>query len=387
MNIAILIPSLDMGGAERVAQLLGDYLIDHGHKVYYILTDVRRKVVHDVKGEIIFLDIPYLSLSGIAGFTTLFDGIQAVIKVKRKYKIDTSVSFMEWSNPLNALSKCGDKVILGVRTALSKRDDFHGFHFDKRFIRFIYARADSIVAVSEFSRRDMIENYGINPRTIVTIPNAAIKPSVTFDEIEWRYGDKCVICLSRFNAVKQLDRIIRAFSVVVKKEPQARLVLLGEGTLKDYLVMICNRFDLSKPVVFEGYTYFPGYYLEHARAFVMASKAEGFPNAMVEAMSYGVPVITTDSPGGCGEIVGKTQSSTEIQYCEYGILTPYIKGKAPRSLELEPEEVLLGNAMLEVLEKEEIYQRYHEASLARAKYYGKERIMKMWDDIVLREDR
>jgi glycosyltransferase involved in cell wall biosynthesis len=384
MNIAILIPSLDMGGAERVSQLLGNHWIEQGHKVYYILTDVRRKVVHDVKGEIIFLDIPYLALSGTAGFALLLNGIKEVKKVKRKYKIDISISFMEWSNPLNVMSKCGDKVILGVRTALSKRDDFHGFHFDKRFIKFIYAMADAIVAVSEFSRGDMIENYGLNPRKIVTIPNAAIRPSDFCDEKEWLYGDKCVICLSRFNAVKQLDRIIRAFSVVVKREPKARLVILGEGGLKDYLVMICNRYNLSKHVIFEGYTYSPGYYLKHARAFVMASKAEGFPNAMAEAMACGVPVITTDSPGGCGEIVGKNQSSSEIQYCEYGILTPYIKGKAPRSLELEPEEVLLGEAMMEVLENDEVYQHYHEASLSRAEYYSKERVMKMWDGIVSR---
>lgn len=388
MNIAILIPSLDIGGAERAAQLLGDHWIEQGHKVYYLLTDVKRKIVHEVKGEIIFLDISFLPISGIMGVGTLYhNGVKVIRKTKRKYKIDVSISFMEWSNTLNALSKCGDKVIVGVRTALSKRDDFHGFHFDRRFVKLTYAMADCAIAVSDYSRRDMIDNYGISPRKIITIPNAAIKTESVDSRKEWLYGNKCVICLSRFDSVKQLDRVIRAFSFVAKKEPQSRLVLLGEGPLKDYLEMICNRFNVSDQVIFAGYTYYPGDYLEHARAFVMASKAEGFPNAMVEAMAYGVPVITTDSPGGCGEIVGKKQCGSEIQYCEYGILTPYIKGKAPRFSELESEEILLGKAILEVLENDEIYQQYHKASLARAEYYGKERIMKMWDNIILRGDR
>ena len=381
MNILILIPSLDFGGAEKTAQILGNHWHDMGHNVYYLLTDIKRKIVHEVKGEVIYVDIPCLGLNDVSDFIAIYNGAKRVKEVKRKYAIDVSISFMDWSNPINVFSKYKDKVIVGIRTAFSYRDDFKGIQNKKRFIRFVYSKADKIVAVSDFSRNDMIKHYFVNDKKIITIPNAAPKMDDLLDDDGWKYGDNCILSLSRFMPVKQLDRVIRSFSVVASNNSYAKLLLIGDGPTKDYLNMICERLNLRDRIIV-SYSDNPVWYLHHAKCFVMASMAEGFPNAMIEAMAFGIPVVTTDSPGGCGEIVGKKNSSKEIQYCEYGILTPYIKGKAPRTIELEPQELLLGRAMQEVLENSELYQKYHKASLERAEFYSFDKIMRLWDKLL-----
>ena len=139
-------------------------------------------------------------------------------------------------------------------------------------------------------------------------------------------------------------------------------------------------------MVFVGFTEKVNYYLEHARVFVMASKVEGFPNSMVEAMKCGVPIITTDTPGACGEIIGKPKSFVKLNsmmLCKYGILTPNMpEQKQFLNSELIQQEIILGNAMLKVLEEEDIYKKYKIQSIKRAKMFSINRVMKKWNDVI-----
>lgn len=387
MNVAIIIDNFNGGGAERVAQYLGDYLIGRGVDVYYFLLYESKNDVYKVSGVIVHTGLG----DKLAGFgtdkykdtyTILLCG-KTIKQYKKKYDIDVSISFMEMCNYLNVASRHKDKIILSIHTTLSARKDYTGTLYEPKRIKRLCQRADRVVAVSEYIKNDLRNQYDVQDSKVVVIPNTHIIKkdieSSDFDESENAF----FLCVGRLVGVKQHDRIFRAFSYVRKRNEKAKLYVLGTGSNLEYLRFIAKRLGIENSVEFKGFCSNVDYYYKNARALVMASMAEGFPNVMVEAMSNGVPVITTDSPGGCGEIVGKTQSDSKIQYCEYGILTPYIMGKAPKSLDLEPEEILLGRAMLEVLENEQLYKRYHEASLARAKYYGEERIMKMWDNLIL----
>ena len=188
--------------------------------------------------------------------------------------------------------------------------------------------------------------------------------------------------MGRFDPVKQHERLIRAFSYTYEKLQDARLVLVGDGKQKSYLKLVCKKLGLENGVVFAGASGDVGYFLGHARAFAMSSRVEGFPNVMVEAMAYGVPVVTTDSPGGCGEIVGKKKDSDEIQYCEYGILTPRIEGEMSNQTEPGREEKLLGEALLRLLEDDDLYRKYSDKAKRRAKDFSEDKIMAIWDEVL-----
>ena len=118
MNIAILIPALGGGGAERIAQKLGDHYVDAGDNVYYFLLNDHGRTAYDVKGQIVNTGvIPPSSVysGGMRGF--LCRMLQASFEIrdlKRKYRIDAAISFMEECNYLNILSQRGERVIVRI---------------------------------------------------------------------------------------------------------------------------------------------------------------------------------------------------------------------------------------------------------------------------------
>lgn len=117
----------------------------------------------------------------------------------------------------------------------------------------------------------------------------------------------------------------------------------------------------------------------------MASKVEGFPNSMVEAMACGVPVVAADCPGECGDIIGKKDSGSivsDIEFLDYGILTPHISGKIKMNSKTSDEEILLGRAVSRILDDENLYQFYRKRSLKRASLYNAEKVMKRWDKLI-----
>lgn len=389
MNIAILIPELGGGGAERVAQMLGDYYMDQGNRVFYFLPDTIVRQDYSVKGKVIKTSIQSCMreerLWDVQRMIRLIWSSLVIRKLKHKYKIDVAISFMEEFNYINVLSKGREKVVARVCTTLSKRDDLSGFLYKREMIHFFYSRADHVVVTSSYAWKDMHEHYGISKKRLVRIPNAVIH-KVNEEECEWQFGAKAIVCMGRLAEVKQHDRIIRAFTYVAEHEPQARLIILGKGPLLNYLRGLCVKLKIEDKVTFVGFTNQTEFYLRHSRAFVMASKAEGFPNSMIEAMNCGVPVITTDTPGACGEIIGKVNSQEEtgqISLCQYGILTPTmpdqkVKGNEP----LAEQEKDLGRAMHKMLTEDKIYEHYSAQSLKRARIYSFDRVVTRWNTLI-----
>ena len=117
---------------------------------------------------------------------------------------------------------------------------------------------------------------------VVVIQNPALVPR-NYEEngFNWEYGENAVICVGRLEPVKQQDRIIKAFSVVANEIHDARLVILGDGKLRRYLMALSKKIGLEDKVVIEGQVERPDLYMRHARIFVMASRTEGFPNVAV----------------------------------------------------------------------------------------------------------
>ncbi len=385
MNIAILIPELGGGGAERAATLLGDYYHDRGHQVYFFLADTNIRKQYFPKGEIINtgIDLDYSGIgSNLSLYAKLFQDSLVIRKLKFKYKIKVAISYMEAFNYLNILSFQGERNIVSIRTILSERKEFKEPIYKKDIIKQFYSLSQCIVCVSKYARKDLIDNYGVLEKRVFSISNAVAGIGTSGDN-EWVYGDNVLLTVGRLEKVKQHEKIIRAFSYLAAIYDKAKLLIIGDGPQRGYLESIVKYWKLENRVFMLGFQKDVGYFMKNSKAFVMASKTEGFPNSMIEAMSCGLPVISMDSPGGIGEIMGaNTETITDISYQKYGILTPYIENDV-KDDELEKEEIILGKAMFTILEDEELQKKYKQRSLRRASYYSIENVMKRWDRLIL----
>ena len=141
---------------------------------------------------------------------------------------------------------------------------------------------------------------------------------------------------------------------------------------------LARQLGVEERVDFLGGKTNPFPYLAGADLYVLSSVSEGFPNAMVEAMAAGLPVVATDCKSGPREILHEdiydpVFERKEIVYADYGILVPVMDGKADWQTDaLKPEEKCLADAMLRILSDEKLAEGYRKKSMERVRRYSLE---------------
>lgn len=222
-----------------------------------------------------------------------------------------------------------------------------------RLITLLYRRVDRYIAVTEEIRKDMVHSFGLSDKKIVTIHNGVDLEQLRCLAAESTAGDRSVpagyevITIStsgRLTTQKGHELLLQAFSRVCREVP-CRLMILGEGELHDDLEQQVHKLGIAAQVIFAGWRQNPFRSLAAADIFVLSSHYEGFPNALLEAMALGLPVISTDCPSGPAELLAGGR---------YGLLVP------PD----DPEA--LAHAMLTLVRDKSERQKYARLSVERA---------------------
>lgn len=202
----------------------------------------------------------------------------------------------------------------------------------RRFLDFqlrklTYPLADFVIAVSQDARANLIETKLARANRSCVIPNPLTRLVFPSRRRNLSAGPPSILACGRLEPEKDYPTLLRAMRIVLR-EMDARLTILGEGSLHTELKQLCTDLDMMEKVRFEGFVENTEPFLEQAAVFVHTSRFEGFPSAVLEAVASGCPVVVTDSPGGAREIVcGGT----------YGTLVPMGN----------PEEI--ANGILDVL--------------------------------------
>lgn len=350
-----------------------------GHNVYYFLAKDKTKCVYNVQGTVVNTEIVLNDKQKIA----LIKSALLMRGYKKKYKIDVAISFMEEFNYINVLSKGNDLVVARICTILSQREDLQkSFLYSKDMIRFMYNHADRVVVMTDYAKNEMVAKYGIKKSKLRKIPNPVTRLNRLSGQREWIYGENAVVCIGRLEDVKQHNIAIRAFSTIIKTVPTAKLIILGIGPTEGKLKALVKKLDLENNVFFVGFKKNIEYYLNNSKVFLMTSKTEGFPNSMLEAMSLGIPVVSIKSPGAPDEIIKPTKNIDGIEYGQYGIITPYINHNFLSQKPIMPEEMVIAKAVSLLLQDQELWKRYSDASYERAKMYNTEKVMSRWTKLI-----
>ena len=220
------------------------------------------------------------------------------------------------------LAGCPGRAVVSERNMLSafitRHADKWRWQYLAPLVAHAYQRADAIVAVSQAVADDLAHTTGLAHAAIVTAPNPVIDDVLRGDVAEARRGPHLasrkptVLGVGRLVDQKDPMTLLRAFARV-RRHRSARLVLIGEGDQRPALLAEAAALGIAEDVSLPGWDERPFHAMAMADVFVLASRWEGLPGVLIQALACGCPVVATDAPGGSAEI---------LAHGRYGHLVP-----------------------------------------------------------------
>lgn len=394
-KVGLLISSLNGGGAERVVSRLSMILYSE-YDIYLLLFDTKN-IKYDYKGKIIDIKAPANSKGLLSKIKLLMQRTYRTKAIKKTENLDIVISFLDSPNIVNILSKNkGCKVAISIRnyTDIGKKPS-RILKLANFFMKRLYKKADLVIPVSKEISKMLFEKYFIsksklkviyNPYDIIDIERLAN------EDIEDKYenfmrSEKIFISVGRQVYQKGYWHLVKAFKLVLEKEPDAKLIIIGSGNNDVKLMKLINDLGIENRVLLTGFQKNPFKFIKKSQVYIMTSLFEGFPNALVEAMACGCPVISTDCKSGPKEILLENfnfnNTTEDILFGDYGILVPVFKeGENWDSGTFETEEYLLSEAMISLLRDKEKLKYYSRKSIERAKTFNYERCFKKYKSLI-----
>jgi glycosyltransferase involved in cell wall biosynthesis len=308
VNIAFVIPGLGPGGAERVATLLCDFWAAEGHAITVITFE------SDDTAPFYTLDqrvaVRRLAASAGEGSPRLLNNLNRISRLRtllRELRPDAVVAFTTDANVITLLATRG----LGVPVIISERNqpDRPGLARVHRLARrFTYPFADAVVVQTDDIASWIRKRFRV---PVHVVPNPVRVGTLRSQR---KNADRpLLIALGRLAAQKGFDILIEAFARVTAKHPDWQLVIYGDGPDRADLERLRDALSLQGKVSLPGLTRNVDGAFAEASLFALPSRFEGYPNALLEALAAGLPVIATSSPGGAAEILADGK---------YGMLVP-----------------------------------------------------------------
>jgi GalNAc-alpha-(1->4)-GalNAc-alpha-(1->3)-diNAcBac-PP-undecaprenol alpha-1,4-N-acetyl-D-galactosaminyltransferase len=358
MKVTFVISALQAGGAERVLVNMANYWSKRGFSVevltlwpkgstpFYRLDDA---VVHSP-----------LSLAGDSKTFTQFVAnnlrrMRALRHAIIKSRPNVVVSLIDRTNILVSLASLG----LGIPLVLCEHTDPAqikiGGNFWELLRNVTYSRADAVVVLSNtalsYFRADIRRRACVIPNG-VDLPAAGIAPSSD------RKCNHKIVCLGRLANEKGFDMLLEAFSRIHNQFSEWSLTIWGEGPERATLEKLSGSLGLGGRVHFPGRTQTPFKEMAESDLFVMSSRFEGFPNALLEAMACGLPAISFDCPSGPREI---------IRHDVDGVLVP------PKNVNA------LADAMSRLLTNSALRNQLATNAREVVQRFGMEKVMGQWE--------
>ena len=279
-NLLLMVPMLHQGGFERVCVQTARLLAEDFSVTVLIFTD--KDIHYDVSGiEIVNIDVP--SVKSRAG--------------KKERKIDLSYSFGSSANYVNVLSRGREKVLTGIRCQTDVEN--------RKEVSFFVKKSDLVLSCSREILRELRRDFACeksaylyNPLDVPAIQEKSKEESfcLPFPDLQQARdagGETALlVSMGRDDTIKGFWHLIKAFYLVRKRIPHAALLILGAGSF-DQARELTRQLGIEEQVFFAGAMKNPFPAIAQADLYVLSSNHEGFPNALLEAMALGKPIVAS----------------------------------------------------------------------------------------------
>jgi len=322
-DVALFLRGLYGGGAERILLTLAEGFVERGLKVDLVLARAEGPYLEQVHPHVRIVDLKAQwmpsSLPKLVNY--LRQNRPSNLLAALHYPCEIAL----WAKRLAGVST---SIIVTEHNTLSleaARIPQMSVHLTPLAARLFYPWANEIVAVSQGVATDLAQITRLPADRIQVIYNPVIVPELftlakePIDHPWFKQGEPPVILgVGRLHPQKDFPTLIRAFAQVCQVR-SARLMILGDGPERERLTALIEELDLTDSVALPGFIQNPYPYMAKASVFVLSSAWEGLGNVLIEAMSVGTPVISTNCKSGPAEILAQGK---------YGVLTPVGDSKA-----------------------------------------------------------
>lgn len=324
MHVALAIPNLCGGGAERTIARLARGLLERGHKVDLVIFSIGTGAANKLpKGaRLILLESEHegwlqdrLLVARAFGLRAACSVSSTLIGQSRRF-----AKYLDQENPdciLPSLPKMKVATFLASRIAsrnqlivpivhssLSRRGRKYKYLYS-----IMFPTAERVISVSDGISGELVRELGLAPRLVQRIYNPVVNCQMetlagVWTDHPWLRddGQPIVLAAGRLARVKDFPTLLHAFALVVRNRP-ARLILLGDGRWRSRLEKLARNLGVADSVWFGGWVDNPYPFMQKASVFVLSSRYEGLGNVLIEALAVGCPCVSTNCPYGPAEIL------------------------------------------------------------------------------------
>jgi glycosyltransferase involved in cell wall biosynthesis len=358
MRILFLVSSMHGGGAERVAATLANAWARRGDEVFLVCCYSGRGTCLQQLDSGVRLMWLADRLRGPAWLRPV-SKLLALRRLARELRPDRVLSFLTNVNVTALLATRG----LGLPVVVSERTDpAHSVNLEpalRLLRRWTYPWAHRVVVQTQRSVAHL-RQVAPGAQRIVAIPNPlpdGLPEARAAEPAGPRYR---LVALGRFNPVKQFDRLIGVFAGLADRHPDWDLAIFGDGPQREACQRQAAGLGLSGRVHLPGFSRTPWDDLRAAHVFVLSSRVEGFPNALLESMALGLPCVALDCPSGPAELTQGGRVATLVPLDDDAALAAALEGQM-RALPAEREA------------------RGRQAAASVRSRYGLDAILRAWD--------
>lgn len=361
MRIALVISAFGAGGSERAMSVLANYWAGNGEQVTLITLAPAGNDFYRLHATVrrIGLGVSARSRNLFERVRNNIERVRALRRQIRDIRPEIIISFGDTTNVTTLLAAVGMALPVVICEQVDPRQYAIGTAWSL-LRRAVYRLAVALVVVSKAMATGWAQNIVPNdrirviPNPVHFMPTGSARPS----NVAVRGGT--IVAMGRLVKQKGFDILLEAFRLCSDCHPQWSLYILGEGDERETLEAMAETLKLQERVKFLGLVKDPSLVLRDADMFVMSSRFEGFPLALIEAMACGLPVISTDCPTGPSEIIRNGVD---------GILVPAEDAHA------------LSAAMECLLADPEKRRRLATEAVNIVDRFGAEKVMMLWDQL------
>jgi len=307
-RILFLIPHLGGGGAEQVTALLARGLSHQRYEVHLGLVAQKDGGADSLPS--------WVHLHPL-GAPRVRAGALRLIGLVRRLKPDLILSGMAHLNFLVLLLRpffpAGTRVLVRQNGTVSTSLAFPGLPiYTGLLYRLLYRRADRILCQTPAMAEDLATELGLPRPMLAVLPNPVDLDAIRATMLNSPRlpsspnsisAEPHLLAVGRLSREKGFDLLLEAFAAVRERFPAAALTIAGTGPQEAELKALAQALGLGTAVCFAGYAAQPAAYFPAATAFVLSSRHEGLPNALLEAAAGGLPIVALPSSQGVVELV------------------------------------------------------------------------------------